>query len=137
MLIKDPDVDIVFAIEQDDDAIVLAALDVTAEAKSGGLCSHLLASLPLAGRIDDVEMINRQRERFTRFEVDCGNVHHLMRDLLTLEHDYRESVDRFALADSRAKSLKKDVDTCAAKVHDLLQRIATRKPLPLFEAIGG
>jgi hypothetical protein len=126
-----------YAIEADEGGLILAALDVTDEATTGGLCPHLLGGLPLAGRLDDVEMLNRQREaEFEDYVPECGNLHHLMQDLLALERDHRDAAAAFALADSRAKSLKKDLEMRAAKVHDLLDRINHRTPLPLFEAAG-
>lgn len=125
-----------YAIEIDEDGQILAALDVTDEATKGGLCTHLLSSLPLAGRIDDVDYLNRQRECYEVFEPECGNVHHLMADLIELERAHRRLIDRFAFEDSTAKSTKKDMEAAGAKVHALLARIADRKPLPLFDAAG-
>lgn len=128
----------VYAIEGDEDGMILAALDVTDEATSGGLCVHMLAGLPLAGRIDDVEMLNRERdEQWAPYVPECGNTHHLLGELIAMEKDHRAAAGLFAIADAKARSLKKDVDQKAAKVHELLARIADRKPLPLFEQQGG
>jgi hypothetical protein len=128
----------VYVIESDEDGMILAALDVTSEATRGGLCGHMLADLPLAGAIDDVEMLNRERDdSFGPYEAECGNVHHLLADLLAMEREHRSAAASFAMADSRAKSLKKEMELRAQKVHELLGRIGDRKPLPLFDAIGG
>jgi hypothetical protein len=124
----------IYAIEADENGFILGALDVTSEITSGGFCAHLLNGLPLTGALDDVERLNRERdEHWQVFESDCGNVHHLMADLLAFEKDHRAAATAFAMADSRAKALRKDMDLRAQKVHDLLGRIADRKPLPLFE----
>ena len=127
----------VFAIEAAEDGLILASLDVTTEATSGGLCTHLLPTLPLAGRLDDVEYLNAHADEFEGFEPECGNAHHLMNDLVTLEKEHRNAIAVYAMAASRAAGAKKEMELRAAKVHDLLGRIGDRKPLPLFDAIGG
>src|SRR5262245_37007818 len=116
----------VYAIESDEDGLILSALDVTREATSGGLCLHTLGDLPLAGRIDDVELLNRERENFDAYVPDCGNVHHLMTELLALDRDHRATSAAAAIADSKAKSLRKDAEAKAAKVHELLAKINER-----------
>lgn len=127
----------VYAIESDEDGVILSALDVTSESTSGGICLHALASLPLAGRIDDVEYLQRTRhDEFDDFVPDCGNVHHLMTDLLGMETEHRRAAAEFAMADSKSKALKKEMEIAGAKVHELLARISDRKPLPLFDAVG-
>jgi len=127
----------VYAVEGDEDGNLLAVLDVTDAATSGGLCPHLLSSLPLAGRIEDVEYVNRVRDaEYDSYVPECGNVHHLMTDLLALEREHREAAAAFAMADSKSKATKKDMELRAAKVHALLDRINDRVPLPLFEAAG-
>jgi hypothetical protein len=127
-----------YAVEYDVDGMILNALDVTSEATKGGLCPHMLHTLPLAGRLDEVEYLNRMRssDTFEEWLPDCGNVHHLLNDLVTLEQEHRRAIDGFAMADSIAKSKRKDMELTAAKVHELLARISDRKPLPLFEAIS-
>lgn len=122
-----------FAVEADDRGEILSALDVTDDATKGGLCPHLLESLPLAARIDDVIALNRDRESFQVFEPDCRNAHHLMADLLTMERGYREATSAFEQADAEAKALKKRMEAQGEKVHALLSKIQDRKPLPLFE----
>lgn len=124
---------VIYAVDVDDDGMVLGALDVTTEVTSGGLCSHLLESLPLVGRLDDVEYLNAHRDEYEPYATACGNIHHLMRDLLRLEADHRAAKAAFRLTDARAKALRRDVDARAAEVHALLDQIAERKPLPLFE----
>jgi hypothetical protein len=124
----------VYAVEGDEDGDILGVLDVTTEATSGGLCPHLLSTLPLAGRLDDVEYLQRTREEYESFTPECGNVHHLMTDLLTFEREHRQVAAAFALADGKAKALKKDMELRAAKVHELLGRIDDRSALPLFDA---
>lgn len=136
-LIKHLEDGTIYCIEADESGFILAALDVTSEANSGGLCSHILASLPLAGNIEEVERLNRDRDRFEGFEAACGNVHHLMAELLDLEREHRAASALCAMAEARFRSLKKDVDLKGTKVHELLNRIAERKPLPLFAAIEG
>ena len=136
-LIKHRQEPTVYAIESDEDALILAALDVTREATSGGLCSHTLGDLPLAGRIDDVELLNRERENYDGFIPECGNVHHLMTELLALDREHRQAAAAASIAEARFRSLRKDVDAKSQKVHELLARINERKPLPLFEGIGG
>jgi hypothetical protein len=127
----------VFAVEADDGGELLAVLDVTDAATKGGLCPHLLDSLPLAGRIDDVEYLRRARDdEYDIYAPDCGNVHHLMTDLLALEREHRDAAATFAMADSTAKAAKKDMELRAGKVHALLNRINDRTPLPLFDAVG-
>jgi hypothetical protein len=125
----------VYAVEVDEDGFILAALDVTSEVTSGGLCLHMLSTLPLAGALDDVERLNRERDTFDAYTADCGNVHHLMADLIAAEREHRAASAQTAMAESRFRSLKKDTELKAAKVHDLLGRIADRKPLPLFEGV--
>lgn len=124
-----------YAVEMDDDGLVLSLLDVTSEITNGGLCSHILASLPLAGRVDDLELMRRTRDEYDAFEPDCGNAHHLIHDLIALEQEYRRVCDAFALADSKAKSLKDDMNNKRDKVHSLVRKIADRKPLPLFDGV--
>jgi CHAD domain-containing protein len=124
-----------YAVETDEDGFILAALDVSSEMTSGGICPHLLPTLPLAGRVEDIEVLMRARDEYEPFEPDCGNVHHLMNDLLSFEREYRQSETAFALADSKAKALKKEMEAKAVRVHDLLSRISDRKPLPLFENV--
>lgn len=126
-----------YAVEIDADGMILSALDVTTEATSGGLCPHLLETLPLAAAIDDVERLNRTRDAYSTFVPDCANAHHLLSDLVKLESEHRTAIDAFAAADARAKSAKKRVDETAAEVHQLLGKIRDRKPLPLFEGIAG
>lgn len=134
-LIKHRQEPTVYAIEADEDGIILAALDVTSEVTGGGFCVHLLPALALTGRIDDVELLNREREEhWEGFTPECGNVHHVMADLIAAEKEHRAAATATAIAESRFRSLKKDTDAKAAKVHDLLGRIADRKPLPLFES---
>lgn len=122
-----------YAVEADERGEILSALDVTDEAAKGGLCPHLLTTLPLAARIDDVESLNRHRDEFHVCEPDCRNTHHLLSDLLALERDYRTAVQAWEVADGEAKVLKKRMEAQGEKVHALLQRIQDRKPLPLFE----
>jgi hypothetical protein len=127
----------VYVIETDEDGMILNALDVTNEATGGGLCPHVINDLPLAGRIEDVELLNRERdEQWQPYVPDCGNIHHLMTDLLAFEREHRAAAQAFAMADSRAKGLRKELDLKSQKVHELLGRIADRKPAPLFEAAG-
>ena len=78
----------VYAVEADDEGTILNALDVSDEHEQGGLCPHMLASLPLAARIDDVERLNRDRSDFEPFTPECRHVHHLMDDLLAAERHY-------------------------------------------------
>ena len=61
----------VYAVEADDEGTILNALDVSDEHEQGGLCPHMLASLPLAARIDDVERLNRDRSDFEPFTPEC------------------------------------------------------------------
>lgn len=96
-----------YAVEGDDRGEVLAALDVTGDATKGGLCPHLLETLPLAARIDDVIQINKHKDDFQVFEPDCQNTHHLLSDLLTLERNYREATSAFGQADAEAKGAEK------------------------------
>lgn len=126
----------VYVVECDDEGTILAALDVTDDATRGGLCAHILDTLPLAAQLDELTYLQRDRDRYVPYEPDCGNVHHLMHDLLRLEREHRAAAAAFALADSRAKGLKKDMETKAAEVHELLARLADRKPLPLFDTVG-
>lgn len=126
----------VFAVEADDRGEILAALDVTAEASSGGVCPHMLATLPLAGRVDDVVSLNMRRAEFAFVEPECGNTHHLLADLLTLEREFRGSTQRWESADRTSKSLKKIMEEDGEKVHQLLMKIQDRKPLPLFEHVA-
>lgn len=126
-----------FAVEMDERGRCLAVLDVSDEQTKGGLCPHLLGVLPLAGRIDDVESVNARRQEFHLFEPECGNTHHLLADLLTMERAYRGSTERFESADRNAKSLKKIMEEDGAKVHQLLIKIQDRKPLPLFAGVEG
>ena len=123
-----------FAVEADERGEILSALDVTDEATKGGLCPHLLESLPLKARIDDVIDLNAHRNDYALFEPDCLNTHHLLADLLTLERGFREATGAFEQADAEAKALKKRMEAQGEKVHALLVRIQDRKPLPLFEA---
>lgn len=125
-----------YAVEADERGHVLAALDVSGDETSGGLCPHILPSLPLAGGMDDVEMLNKQRAEFNLFEPECGNTHHLLKDLLEMEREYRGSTQRWESADRNAKSLKKIMEEDGEKVHQLLMKIQDRKPLPLFAGIG-
>jgi hypothetical protein len=126
----------VYAVEGDEQGQILAVLDVTNEATKGGLCPHLLSTLPLAGRIEDVDLVMRQREQFEDYTPECGNVHHLMTDLLALERDHITAAGKFAASDSETKTLKKDMEAKGAKVHALLAQINDYKPLPLFETAG-
>ena len=127
----------VYAIETDEDGMILGAVDLTDDATKGGLCPHMIGSIPLAGRIEDVEYLNRKiDDEYDDYVPECGNVHHLMTDLLAMERAHREAAALFALADSDAKAKRKTMENAGAKVHDLLQRIEDRKPLPLFEAAG-
>ena len=64
----------IYAIETDEDGTILGALDVTAEATKGGLCRHMIDSLPLTGRVDEVEYLQRDRAAYDPYEPDCGNV---------------------------------------------------------------
>jgi hypothetical protein len=122
-----------YAVEGDDRGEILGVLDVSAEAGQGGICPHMLPSLPLAGRIDEVEYLMKHRDEFAIEEPDCRNAHHLMTDLLLLESDYRAMTRQFEQADAEAKALKKRMEAQGDKVHSLLCRIQDRKPLPLFE----
>lgn len=136
-LIKHTAEPFIYCIECDDEGFILAAMDVTKEAESGGLCPHMLAGLPLAGAIEDVERLNRERDsEWNVYTTDCGNVHHLMADLINAEKDHRAAAAQTAMAESKFRSLKKDTELKAAKVHDILGRLADRKPLPLFEPLG-
>jgi len=123
-----------FAVEADERGEILAALDVTDESTTGGLCPHALASMPLKALIDDVIELNAQRKDFEIHEPDCRNTHHLLADLLTLEADFRAATRMFEQADGEAKALKKRMEAQGEKVHALLTRITERKPLPLFES---
>jgi hypothetical protein len=96
---------------------------------------HLIASLPLAAQIDDVEALNRTRDQYETFVPDCANAHHLLADLVQKETEHRAAIDAFAMLDARAKAGKKRVDETAAEVHTLLGKIANRKPLPLFDNV--
>jgi hypothetical protein len=125
--------EITFAVEADDRGEILGAVEVTAEKYLGGLCPHMLPTLPLAGRIDDVIDLQKSRDDFDVYEPDCRNAHHLMSDLLVLESDYRAMTRAFEQADAEAKALKKRMEAQGEKVHALLCRISDRKPLPLFE----
>lgn len=122
-----------FAVEADDRGNILGIIDVTDSATKGGLCPHLLDTLPLVGRIDDADFLNRTREEFDYYAPDCANTHHLLNDLLELEKDYRIFLAEWSEADGEAKRLKKRMEAQAEKVHELLQKIQDRKPLPLFE----
>lgn len=133
--LKHKDEPLTYAVEADERGHVLASLDVSSEEASGGLCPHMLSSLPLAGRLDDVEMINKRRAEFKLFEPECGNTHHLLRDLLDMEREYRGSTQRWESADRNAKALKKVMEEDGEKVHQLLMKIQDRKPLPLFAGI--
>jgi hypothetical protein len=127
----------VFAIETDEEGTILAALDVTDEATKGGLCPHMIASMPLSGHVEDIEFLSRKiDDEFDDYVPECGNVHHLMNDLLQMEREHRDAAASFAMADSTAKAKKKSMELAGQKVHDLLQRIEDRKPLPLFEVAG-
>jgi hypothetical protein len=134
-----------YVIEADEDGVILAALDVSSEVTSGGLCRHMVKDVPLLGQLDDVERLNRERAQgdaegvdvWLPYVAECGNVHHLMTELLALDRDHRAAAHAYAVADAKAKSLKKEMDARGEKVHELLGQISDRKPLPLFEAIGG
>ena len=135
-LLRHRDYQTVYAIEVDFEGTILGALDVTTEVERGGLCGHLLETLPLAGSIDTVELLTRHRDDFEPFTVSCGNVHHLFNDLLRCEKDHRAALAAFATADARAKGLKKEADARGAKVHELLGKLADAPPLPLFDGLG-
>jgi hypothetical protein len=122
-----------YAVEADEHREIVACLDVTDDAKRGGVCPHLLAGLPLASHRFDVDALNKNREDFERFDPDCGNTHHLLADLVAMEGVYRESVTRWESADGTAKAFKKVMEGNSERVHELLNRIRDRKPLPLFE----
>jgi len=122
----------VYAVEADEDGTIMFALDVTDEATKGGLCLHMLDSLPLAARVDDVLALTKDRFEFLDYEPECGNTHHLMTDLLELEERYRDASDAFNVAHARASVLKKQMEGCGDEVHALLRKIRDRKPLPLF-----
>ena len=125
-----------FACEGDAAGAILGALDVTDEQTKGGLCPHMLSSLPLAGRVDDLDYLNRERDNFEPFVPECGNVHHLLEDLLDLERAHVTAINEYAEADAEAKTRKKAMEAAGQKVHALLIRISERKPLPLFDAAG-
>ena len=95
----------VYAVEEDDEGTILNALDVSDEHEQGGICPHMLASLPLAARIDDVEHLNRDRGNFERVDPECRHVHHLMDDLLAAERYYRQVEATFHAADAARKAL--------------------------------
>lgn len=122
-----------YAVEMDFEGVILGALDVTSEVTSGGFCSHTLSGLPLAGSIDTVEQLNRQRDDFEAFQPTCGNVHHLFNDILTMKKSHRAALAAFALADARAKALEREAKAQAAKIEELLGRLVDQKPLPLFD----
>lgn len=126
----------VYALETDEEGNILAALDVSDAATKGGLCPHMLASMALTGRVEDLEYLTRAREaEFEDFVPECGDVHHLMTDLLSLEKEYQTSCAAFAMADSRAKSLKKDMELKGARVHECLTRVRQpRLPFPPLAA---
>ena len=123
----------VYAVEADDEGTILNALDVSDEHEQGGLCPHMLASLPLAARIDDVERLNRDRSDFEPFTPECRHVHHLMDDLLAAERHYRQVEATFHAADAERKALQKRMEAAGAKVHALLRTIQDRPSLPLFQ----
>jgi hypothetical protein len=84
-----------------------------------------------------VELLNRERESYEAYTADCANVHHLMADVVAAEKDHRRAAEASAMAESRFRSLKKDTELKAQRVHELLGKIVDRKPLPLFEQTGG
>jgi hypothetical protein len=122
----------VFAIERDKMGY-LAALEVTDSATKQGLCPHLLASLPLTNEPGLLAHLERTKTEFELYEPECGNVHHLMNDLIELERDYRDCLRQWTQVDLSAKALKKLVDSKGEKVHELLERIYNRPTLPLFD----
>lgn len=121
---------LVFAVEVDERRTVLGALDVSDEETKGGLCHHMLSSLPLKADIDIVSDLNRNIKDFALYEPECGNTHHLMHDLISLEREYRDASRAFESADRTRKALQKNMEECGTKVHDLLERIYDRKPPP-------
>ncbi len=125
-----------YAIETDEEGTILGALDVTDGATKGGLCAHMLDSMALTGRVDDIEYLNRTRDDFEPYEPNCANEHHLLSDLLALEKEYLTAMGAYAASDAETKTLKKSMEARGEKVHALLAKIADRKPLPLFDAAG-
>jgi hypothetical protein len=125
----------VYAIEADEGGVTVGALEVTSDMTAGGLCPHMLPTLPLNGRAEVLAYLEESRHLYEPYEPDCGNVHHLMHDLLNYERDHREAADTYAMADSKAKALKKEMEAKAARIHDLLRRINDRESLPLFESV--
>lgn len=124
----------VFAIERDKQGY-LAAMEVTDSATKQGLCPHLLPSLPLGDEPGLLTHLERHKTEFELYEPECGNVHHLMNDLIELERDFRECGRQWASADLSAKALKKLLDSKGEKVDDLLERIYNRPSLPLFDDV--
>lgn len=124
----------VFAIERDKRGY-LAALEVTDASTKGGVCPHMLPSLPLSDEPGLLAHLERAKTEFELYEPECGNVHHLMTDLIELERDYRDVLRQWTQIDMQAKALKKLVDHKGDKVHELLERIYNRPALPLFDEV--
>jgi hypothetical protein len=118
----------VFAVEQDETGLVLAALAVG----EAGSCRHQLEKYGL--KLDGAEEIAKHMRDYEIFDPACVEPTHLLADIGAAEKACQDAELEWQQAHTRAKALKEAFEGTQDALRQIVRDATNPKPMPLFDA---
>lgn len=118
---------VVKLVEFDETGYALAARDVSGVTA----CKHNVDDVEL--NLNDAAEINEHKRDWDKFEPECSDPAHWLREVGELERDCAQAEAELEAAKSHAKVCKERYDECVNALRMLVRDATNPKKLPLFE----
>lgn len=117
----------VFAVEQDETGLVLAA----APMHEAIACRHRLSEYILS--LDEATEIAKHIRDYEVFEPPCADPTHLLADIGTAEKECQVAESEWTAAHAHAKALKDIFELKVDALREIITGATSPKPMPLFD----